>query len=131
MCSYHLLKSNKLLQAIFWWTSVIDGKTNECALEHCILLINVITMYISRYCFYWLSSSSAEIKLLEIGSITLQLFHFQILIRILHLSNKCNDDKLIFIVNKTKLKIIDYKEWLYDSIPCFHGLERNIQTKTF
>ena len=30
-----------------------------------------------------------------------------------------------------KLKIIYYKECLSDSIPYFHGFERNIQTKTF
>jgi len=78
--------------------------------------------------FYWLSSCSAEIKLLKIGSINLQLSHFQIFSKILHLSNKCDDDKANIYCNK--IKIIDYKEYLSDSIPCFHGLERNIQTKT-
>ena len=81
-------------------------------------------VYFEILFFYWLSSCSAEIKLLKMGSITLQLFHFQILLKILHLSNKCDDDISIW------LKTIDYKEFLSDSIPCFHGLERNIQTKT-
>ena len=54
-------------------------------------------VYFEILFFYWLSSCSAEIKLLKMVSITLQLFHFQILLKILHLSNKCDE-------------LIDYKE---------------------
>ena len=49
-------------------------------------------VYLETLFFYSSSCCSAEIKQLKMGSITLQLFHFQILLKILHLSNKCDDD---------------------------------------